>query len=561
MSRTRLDAPGVYTTETNTSGHAIDGVTTSVGGFVGFTEDLRNGARKNEAVIVTSWTEYLHYFARPNSDGYTDFNAFLPFCVYGWFLNGGGRCWVSSIGTQLPETSQPTLPPIATVKIPNRGNRPSLNVSLRAEQAGALGTIQIIIGDSRPCLMPEGTQGEPLPNTGEYFSLQLRCGDALLEQYDHLTMNPDAPTQVATYVVEALRDSMYVQVEDEAQPGQPLHRRPMNGQYELSSSLAIRTTPERFSNDLVGSQDDKSGLQGIFEIDEITMLACPDLMRAHQAGIIDIDQVHLIMEQMISLCDSNIDGSISNSQNRMVVLDTPYNYVKPQQVARWLEHEFNIRSMFATVYYPWLAVRNPRNAGRPISVPPCGHMMGIWARTDEKRGIYKAPANVAPKGVIGLNYKVNHREQELLNPKGINCIREFPGKGILVWGARTLAKPDETDWRYINVRRTFSFIEKSIEEGTHWAVFEPNDRRLWSRVRRSTRFFLMRMWREGALFGNTAEDAFYVICDETNNPEEERKLGRLNVEVGIRPVRTVEFLIFNFTQWDPDQGLENNSLD
>ncbi|PSB65841.1 phage tail protein [Chroococcidiopsis cubana CCALA 043] len=527
----------------------IEGVNTAVAGFIGFTESVRNGAQIGRAMLVTNWTQYLNYFAAPNSDGYTDFNAYLPFAVYGYFNNGGRLCYITSIGTQLPGTSQPTLPPIATVQIPKRGNRPTLNVSLRAEQAAALGTIQIIISDSRPRPMPEGTQGEPPPNTGEYFSLQLRCGDEMLEQYDHLTMNPDAPTQMATYVVEALRSSMYVEVEDEAQPGQPLNRRPMNGQYDLSPPLAITTmTPERFSNDIVGSQDDRTGLRGMFEYDQITMLACPDLMRAHEAGIMDLDRVHAIMHQMINLCDATIDGSTPNPPNRMVVLDSPYNCVKPQQVARWLEQELKIRSMFAALYYPWIRVRNPRNAGRLISVPPCGHMMGVWARTDEERGVHKAPVNEIPRGVVGLDYDVNYREQELLNPIGINCIRRFPNCGIRIWGARTLVDPEVEEWRYINVRRLVSYIEKSIQEGTQWAVFEANDRRLWGKLRRSTTKFLERLWREGALVGKTREEAFSVKCDESNNPPETIKLGRVYMDVKVAPVRPAEFVIFRISQ-------------
>ena len=203
-----------------------------------------------------------------------------------------------------------------------------------------------------------------------------------------------------------------------------------------------------------------------------------------------------------------------------------------------------------------LRVPNPKQEGKPITIPPCGHMMGIWCRTDETRGIYKAPANEMPKGIVGLAYDTNFREQELLNPKGINCIRKFRNRGTLVWGARTLAQLDDINWRYISVRRLMSYIEKSIEEGTQWAVFEPNDEDLWARVTRTVKNFLERIWRQGALFGSSPEEAFFVKCDGELNTPETMKLGLLYVDVGVAPVRPAEFVVFRISQWDPtqDQG-------
>jgi phage tail sheath protein FI len=263
----------------------------------------------------------------------------------------------------------------------------------------------------------------------------------------------------------------------------------------------------------------------------------------------NLDQVHGIMELMISMSEGSASGDIPNPPNRMVLLDPPPEFTKPQQVVEWLSR-FNRRSMFAALYYPWIKVANPRDRGNPILVPPCGHVMGVWARTDETRGVYKAPANEVPRGVIGLGYETNFREQELLNPLGINCIRTFPNRGIRIWGARTLVEPDKTEWRYISVRRLISYIEKSIELGTQWVVFEPNDEDLWARVRRTVSNFLERIWREGALFGSSPQQAFYVKCDEELNPPETRILGRLYIEVGVCPVRPAEFVIFRVSQWN-----------
>lgn len=550
MARLDYFAPGVYIEEIDRGSRPIEGVSTAVAGFVGFTEEIRAGAELFKPMLITNWTQYLNYFSRPDSDGFTDFNAYLPFAVYGYFMNGGGRCWVTSIGTQLPGAPKPATSEPALVRITGRGNRPSLNFSLRPEQAAG-GPIAILISDSAPRPLPEGTEGEAPPNTGEYFTVQIRRGDEVLEEYENLTMNREPGAQIATYAVAALRNSMYVNIEDISQTGQPLARRPGNGQYEISPPI-VATPPDRFSRDLEGVRDDRTGVRGIFEIDEITMLACPDLMRAYESQVINLDQVHGIMELMISMCEGSASGDIPNPPNRMVVLDAPppRECEKPQQVVEWLERRFNRRSMFAALYYPWIKVPNPRNAGNPILIPPCGHVMGVWARTDETRGVYKAPANEVPRGVIGLGYETNFREQELLNPKGINCIRTFPNRGIRIWGARTLVEPDKTEWRYISVRRLISYIEKSIELGTQWVVFEPNDEDLWARVKRTVSNFLERIWREGALFGASPEQAFYVKCDEELNPPETRILGRLYVEVGVCPVRPAEFVIFRISQWN-----------
>ncbi|MDZ7994393.1 MAG: phage tail sheath family protein [Nostoc sp. EfeVER01] len=552
MARLDYFAPGVYIEEIDRGSRPIEGVSTAVAGFVGFTEDVRGGAELYKPMLVTTWTQFLNYFARPNSDGFTDFNAYLPFSVYGYFMNGGGRCWVTSIGTQLPGAPRPATPEPATLRINSRGNRPALRFTLRPEQASG-GLVNIVIIDGSPRALPEGTEGEAPPNTGEYFTIQIRRGDELLEQYENLTMNREPAGQVATYALAALRNSMYVTVEDITQSGQPLARRPVNGQYELAPPI-VAATPDRFSQNLEGVRDDRTGVRGIFEVDEITMLACPDVMRAYQEQVLNLDQVHGIIELMISMCEGSASGDIPNPPNRMVVLDSPPEAVKPQQVVEWL-NRFNRRSMFAALYYPWIKVPNPRDRGNPILVPPCGHVMGVWARTDETRGVYKAPANEVPRGVIGLGYDTNFREQELLNPLGINCIRSFPNRGIRIWGARTLVEPDKTEWRYISVRRLISYIEKSLELGTQWVVFEPNDQDLWARVTRTVSNFLERIWREGALFGASPAQAFYVKCDEELNPPETRILGRLYIEVGVCPVRPAEFVVFRISQWN---GIEDS---
>jgi phage tail sheath protein FI len=174
-------------------------------------------------------------------------------------------------------------------------------------------------------------------------------------------------------------------------------------------------------------------------------------------------------------------------------------------------------------------------------------MAGVYARVDGTRGVHKAPGNEIVRNCIGLEVNITKGEHDTLNPIGVNAIRSFPGRGIRIWGARTLSS--DASWRYINVRRLFNMIEESIERGTQWVVFEPNDSMLWGRLRRDVTAFLTLVWRSGALFGGAPSEAFYVKCDAETNPPAVRDVGQLVVEVGICPVKPAEFVIFRVSQW------------
>lgn len=565
-------APGVYVEEVDRGSRPIEGVSMSVAGFVGFTEDIRGDAELFQPMMITNWSQYMEYFGKAGSDGFTDFDAYLPFAVQGWFNNGGGRCWVVSLGTKLPGSTPPAPEDTATA-LPTAGGKASLAIHLRlAEQEGDVPALPasdqriiVSISESTPKPLAEDApdDAEPPYDTGEFFTVTVRQGDEILEgPFPHLTMNPEVATEVADYVQVALADSEYVVLNNISVSGQALSRRPTNGSFEIAPPPYISPV-DHITRNIQGVRDDRQGIQGLFEVDEVSMIACPDLMRAYQNGLVDLDQVHGVMEAMVSQCENSFPGPAY----RMAVLDAPPVKMgknenaavppeeqKPQHVAQWLG-SFNRRSMFGALYYPWIQVANPRNGGRPILVPPCGHMMGVWCRTDESRGIYKAPANETPRGVLGLAYETNMREQELLNPLGINCIRNFANynRGYLIWGARTLVDPSNIQWRYISVRRLISYIEKSIEIGTQWVVFEPNDMDLWERVKRTVSSFLEGLWRQGALFGGSPAEAFYVKCDGELNTPETMMMGRLYVEIGVSPVRPAEFVIFRISQWAPNQ--------
>lgn len=207
---------------------------------------------------------------------------------------------------------------------------------------------------------------------------------------------------------------------------------------------------------------------------------------------------------------------------------------------------------YAALYYPWIWINDPlsRSGDDLVLVPPSGHMAGIFARSDSQRGVHKAPANEYISGAVDLGALLSNADQGEINIEGINVLRVFPGQRPIVWGARTTAPRDEVPWRYVNVRRLFLFVEKSIQRGIRWAVFEPNDPVLWKKLERTIAEFLTRVWRSGALFGKTAAEAFYVKVDEELNPASVRALGQVIVEVGIAPVRPAEFVVVRIAMWD-----------
>ncbi len=213
------------------------------------------------------------------------------------------------------------------------------------------------------------------------------------------------------------------------------------------------------------------------------------------------------------------------------------------------------QSDFGAFYVPWLVVRDPLT-GEPVATPPSGHVAGVWARTDTTRGVHKAPANEAVRGVVDLSYRITRGEQEVLNPAGVNCIRYFPAEGVRVWGARTLAA-QASEWRYLNVRRLFNMLRESIGDGTRWIVFEPNDQLLWRSIRRDIGAFLTRVWRDGALMGRTPAEAFFVKCDEETNPPEVRDAGIVVAEIGVAPVKPAEFVVFKLSQSSIGSGSDS----
>jgi phage tail sheath protein FI len=240
-----------------------------------------------------------------------------------------------------------------------------------------------------------------------------------------------------------------------------------------------------------------------------------------------------LVDKVIKHCENN--------RFRFAVIDSERGKVEAQTDPRRTTYD----SKYAAYYYPWITISDPRTGARK-NVPPGGFVCGIYARSDNTRGVFKAPANETVLGALDLEYDIDQGKQEVLNPRGINVIRRFPGRGIRVWGARTIAS--DSMWKYVNVRRLFIFIEASIYRSTQWVVFEPNDQRLWSRVKQTLTLFLRTQWREGALFGAKEEEAFSVAVGPETMTEDDILNGRLIIEVGIAPVRPAEFVIFRIFQ-------------
>jgi uncharacterized protein len=292
--------------------------------------------------------------------------------------------------------------------------------------------------------------------------------------------------------------------------------------------------------------DYQAGLDALRNVDDVNLVCIPDAAAMPSAP----DRI-AIQKAMILHCQT--------LKERFAILDAPYG-LPPSGSGSVEEYRGNVEAAggFAALYYPWLVarveVRDPTTKKvtvHMLPIPPSGHMAGVYARTDTERGVHKAPANTDVRGVLGLERRLSDGQQGPLNLKGINVLRIFQGSNtVVVWGARTTGDPNITDWVYVNVRRLMLFIEESIEEGIRWAVFEPNNLALWQKLKRTITEFLTRVWRDGALFGESADKAFYVRIDEALNPPSVRALGRLYIEIGVAPVRPAEFIIVRIGLWD-----------
>jgi phage tail sheath protein FI len=502
--------PGVYVEEVPSANKPIEGVGTSIAAFVG----LAPGGPVNRATRISNWTQFATIFGdqqNPENGPFME-GAYLAHSVYGFFQNGGGLCWIVRVGNSdggvrmaaLPAAGDPTAEAFRAIALPAAEGDVKLELTAEPGGEGA---------DS-------GTDGP------QSYKLIVTAGSQT-EEHDGLSVKKGR----AYIVTKVNAASKLIKIEETGGTLPDVTLAP--GKYTLAmpKQSGDDITPQQFEGDVAK----REGMGGLAAVDEVTMVICPDLMTF--AGNGDDTAMRDLQGKMIAHCE--------NMGDRMAVLDSPPN-MNPQDVLDWRMNAAGYDSKFAALYYPWLEVMDPISK-RPLLVPPSGHVAGVWARTDGTRGVHKAPANEVTLGVNGVGFQVTGEEQGGLNQRGINCIRAFSGRGIRIWGARTMSSDPE--WRYVNVRRLFNYISESIMEGTQWAVFEPNDERLWSSLRISAGNFLARTWRQGALFGATPQEAFFVKCDAETNPQDVIEAGQVVVEVGICPVKPAEFVIFRISQF------------
>ncbi len=511
-------SPGVYVEEVEAGSRPIEGVGTAVAAFVG----LAAQGPYNTPTLVTNWGQYTQTFGEFVEGSY------LAHSVYGYFLNGGGACYIVRIGG-------------------NGDGKKS--AAAKKELTGP----QAMLGGYRVVALDSGTSGssaqqitvEVTDPAGDAppedsFKLVVKRGNKVEETYDAVT-TARGKDNVVTVVAER---SKLIRIEETA-TGAALAK-PEKSRVTLQpGASAVPPPPPLAADDYVGDVAERTGFGGLEAVDEITMLAVPDLMSAYQQGALDLEGVQTVQLAMIAHCELMGD--------RMAILDPPPG-LKPQQMKEWRVDTAGYDSKYAALYYPWPKVFDPAS-GTNVHVPPSGYLAGIWARNDESRGVHKAPANEVIRGAVALETQLTKAEHDLLNPVGVNCLRAFPGRGLRVWGARTLSS--DPAWRYLNVRRLFNYLEESILGGTQWVVFEPNDDALWARIRRTIGAFLVNEWRKGALFGLTPDEAFYVRCDRETNPAEGIDAGQVICEVGVAPTKPAEFVIFRLAQFSGGTSIVN----
>jgi phage tail sheath protein FI len=512
-------SPGVYVEEVDTGNKPIEGVATSTVGFIGVAE-----RGPDDPILVTSFGEYTRSFG-----GYVE-NRYLAHSVEGFFQNGGKRCFINRVRSQdataLPATRAFGGMTVSAVGDGVWGTQIAIKITNAGNNDPNLFKLTVMYFRDLPPLTATNLTVDPThPASRQPANLANRREPTLLEVFDNVSFNPNASS---FYKRQINGLSTLITVEGVGGP-----RPPNNGQ-ENTAPMTAGTIPflqNGANGPALTLADARATLAAFEKIDEIAILCCPDEHAAEFTGI---------TTDLITHCENLLD--------RFAILQSDGTVRAPGG------HLPPTNTKYAAYYYPWVRIKNATN-GTDILIPPGGHIAGIYARSDITRGVHKAPANEVIRGLLldpadrtrSFQVQVTKGEQDILNPRGVNVLRYFPGRGNLVWGARTMAS--DPDWKYINVRRLFIFVEESIEEATQWVVFEPNDEPLWARVRRSVSDFLTRLWMDGMLQGRAKEEAYFVRCDRSTMTQADIDNGRLIMLIGIAPVKPAEFVIFRIGQW------------
>lgn len=502
-------APGVFIEEIERGPKPIEGVGTSTVAFLGETE---RGPTKPR--FISSYGEFLRLFGDVYDPG-----KYLPYAVKSFFDNGGRRAYIARIVGPAGAPSTLTLgdfsltavgPGVASDRIYARIEPGTTKRTLAGQTSpSSVGfRLRLFYWTS----LPQGTQAfDPVANDKQIPR------PSVTEDFDDLSLDPSSPNYWDKRVGNGNSSLVTLQVA-------PTATLPSGASGGALSGGADGTTPGAVEYDGQALQaDQRTGLAAL------AMDPYRDVAIVCAPGAPDD-----VTQKVITHCELN--------RFRFAVIDSPAGTA----VATSLDPRTTIDdTKYAAYYHPWIVVSDPRSGNR-VKIPPSGAVCGIYALTDNTRGVWKAPANETVAGALDLEFDVTQGEQENLNPKGVNAIRRFPGRGIRVWGARTLSS--DPLWKYINVRRLFIFLEASIFYSTQWVVFEPNDPKLWARVKQTVTLFLRSQWREGALFGDKEEEAFSVAVGRETMTEDDILNGRLIVEIGIAPVRPAEFVVFRIYQ-------------
>lgn len=385
------------------------------------------------------------------------------------------------------------------------------------------------------------------------LAVSVRLGEDRVDVYNELELETPHPRAVANVLKAAdpADEFALVWLDTTAPPGRPTP----SAADRLAALLTLSTGGAYLTGGgdgrpldadlLLGEQADPdnitrpaTGLEALAEIDDIAIVATPDTVELDQPA------------QKTAV--DNLIGHCERLRYRMAIVDPPLDSSISE--VRRFRAQFDTR--YAALYYPWVRIVDPYRKPDPgspsplLEVPPSGFVAGIYARSDLERGVHKAPANEVILGITDFTTNVTYDRQSVLNPEGINALRFFEGRANRVWGARTMSSDPE--WKYVNVRRLFIYLEHSIDKSTQWAVFEPNNERLWASVRQTVSDFLVATWGTGALMGTRPEEAFFVRCDRTTMTQNDLDNGRLVCLIGVAPTYPAEFVVFRIGQWTAD---------
>ena len=558
-------SPGVYVEENDVSQRVIDGVGTSIAGFIGLAE---KGKTQGAPVRITSYRDFVKEFGNPLSEyGYGEYRYLAP-SVENFFANGGGVCYVARV---VPDDAQAAMLKkgilnVEAVNVGKWGNKIQISfnsVTKRKMQiVGANGDAYIaksvdgfregdvvVVGNEYNRIKSifdnsvmfdkpfETDVVDPaiVPSTVLYLAemeIIVRYGNEQ-EKYAGMTLNVASPNYISYRMAKSEIINIGVETNDiiqnpvEAILGSGITSGMLTMDGGKDGSIAKVTAGTFIGEDRGPGK--RTGIASFVENDVVSIMAVPGVT---------------IPEVIVALV-----GHCENLKSRMAVLDMPKDATKVNEL---LEYREMIDSTYAAMYHPWIQVFD-RSANKADFIPPSGAVMGIYARTDANRGVHKAPANETVF-CSGLKTEYTKAEQDVLNPAGVNLLRLIPGQGIRIWGARTASS--NSSFRYVNVRRLFIYVEESIKASTNWVVFEPNDVTLWQRVSLTVGSFLDSMWRSGMLAGNTASEAYFVEIGPATMSQDDIISGRLICNIGIAPSRPAEFVVFRVSQFTAEAGEE-----